>query len=801
MNTLMEVVSSERPRTGRRGSFRRSISWRALPLLVVVSLLASLAGIGAPALAADQHQGEETAQFLPNDVELYLTVNLAPSEDQMTKMLGLLNYWWQNPNVKAKWAEFLAESEEENGIDIEDIFTWLGPEMGIAVRGLTNASVEDPDAIWFIGTTDKAASDDFVFGELLPFLADEAGLPAVPTKDDLTSYRGVDTLYAFLGTGTYWAFTDRYILVSVARDADLLESCLDLIVDAGLSGSLADDADFQQAQAALPADRVGMVYLNLGEIWQNSLEIVPPEGEQDGLGGLVEMLGGYVPPYLAASLCVTGSGISVTATSPLPEGVTLPSTEPASLKSAGIVPEGTLLYASWQDVNAYWQQVRSIISDNWEATPEAPTFDDALNMLATELGVDIDNDVFGWMTGEFSFALLPVDFGEGMQPQTLDVLIMFEVDEPSAVEAHLNTIIGALNTIIESEAEGEPDLLETSPTTVGGVDATLVSNDGIAADGASPGWLFLDVDGTDYLVIGSTTAALEAAVAASQGSVPSLDEAEQFEGVLGLLPEDSLGIVYLNLTDALEAAVASAPTAEMTEDELADFEFLCSIIPLRFALGFAFSATDTDVQVTGAAYLMPPPLVEQEVAEGSGKVEIEDQLLDFSDLDAQIGLCAVGMNVDVTDAPAGAKIQITGLKNAPEEVQAAFESAAAEAGLTILEVAYVVRVDGTNLSSNNLENAVVTLKVGRDWADEYGVKNIRVFRVSDDTAQVLITNFVGYQGDNAVFEGISAGFSYFGLVAVQSAGMNWALIGGIVGGLLLAALVVVLLRRARATAA
>ena len=127
-----------------------------------------------------------------------------------------------------------------------------------------------------------------------------------------------------------------------------------------------------------------------------------------------------------------------------------------------------------------------------------------------------------------------------------------------------------------------------------------------------------------------------------------------------------------------------------------------------------------------------------------------------------------------------------------------------------MDIAYGVMVDKTGLAADNIGTATITMKVGREWADNHGTDNIKIFRISDGTKEMLPTEFMGYtpDGDQAIFVGTSEdGLSYFALAAIsetisEGAETNWALIGAIIGGLIvIAALVAVLLLQRRRTAA
>jgi len=161
--------------------------------------------------------------------------------------------------------------------------------------------------------------------------------------------------------------------------------------------------------------------------------------------------------------------------------------------------------------------------------------------------------------------------------------------------------------------------------------------------------------------------------------------------------------------------------------------------------------------------------------------------LDFTEQDAEVGRCAANLSVEVRNAPAGASISLRATKQAPDEAGPGFALAAANSGFEIVDIAYVFTVEKGSLTPDNVGRVVVTMKVGRGWADAHGVESIRILRVSDDTHEILPTVFVGYEEDCAVFEGISeGGLSFFGLASLRrlESPTNWAMVGGLVGGIL-----------------
>lgn len=191
-------------------------------------------------------------------------------------------------------------------------------------------------------------------------------------------------------------------------------------------------------------------------------------------------------------------------------------------------------------------------------------------------------------------------------------------------------------------------------------------------------------------------------------------------------------------------------------------------IPLKAALGATYVlGPNNTVAVFGALYLQPPPLVDKKIPVGTSTVNIAEQVFDLTKLDASIGKCSVKIDVDIKDAPDGAGIQVTALDELTEEIGSAFALVATNGSASVADVAYGIRVDKTGLTSSNIGSATITMKVGRAWADAYHTENVKVFRMSDGVQEALPTTFVGYDGDYAVFQAVSAGgLSTFGLVAV-----------------------------------
>jgi len=222
--------------------------------------------------------------------------------------------------------------------------------------------------------------------------------------------------------------------------------------------------------------------------------------------------------------------------------------------------------------------------------------------------------------------------------------------------------------------------------------------------------------------------------------------------------------------------------------------------PIGMATGTLFFKTVATESGSGqavglqAAASVAVEIVGKAISEGTnGTVEIVAPFLDFGEKNNDLGPCAASIKVDIRGATTDASISLQAVQDLPADASIGFELAALDAGFEIAEIAYVIRVDKANLTFDNVGRAIITMKIGRSWADARGLENINILRLGDNAQEVLPTTFVGYEEEYAVFEGVSeGGLSYFGLAVLRplptsenlSAGTNWGLVGGLVGGII-----------------
>ena len=184
----------------------------------------------------------------------------------------------------------------------------------------------------------------------------------------------------------------------------------------------------------------------------------------------------------------------------------------------------------------------------------------------------------------------------------------------------------------------------------------------------------------------------------------------------------------------------------------------------------------------------------------------EEMSVDFSPADDEVGDVSASFDVQLRSLPEGAFVETSISKEPDEDSLRSFQLVAKASDMVVADIAYTLNVEKTNLDNEtNLGEGVITMKVGRAWAEGYGVDNVQIMRRTESgECQTLHTTFKGFDGDQAVFQAVSpGGLSVFGLAAIiplSPTSTIWIpIVGGVGGGGSIGAfLVFFTLRRRRA---
>jgi hypothetical protein len=528
-------------------------SGRFRPVTLIVTLLVLIvivaAGVVFFLFFTDRvsHASEETAEFLPAETYLYFSLNMRPGVGQLLRFRGILSRFEENDNFEVQVEETLDDIEEQLGFDLrDDLFPWMGPELAVGVVDFGDFD-EEMEIVAFLGTTDREAAEAFL-PKFLDYLERQQDI------DFQAEASGGFTTYSYTDPenppGYHFAVTESYIVYATSES--LLDSTIARMDNP--AATLADTPDFKRARDSVEDQRFAMLYLDLQAIFDDARRNI----EEDELESLNTMEGS-LPDTLAVSGSFMELGIKVTASYDTPSesfGIE----QVNALKSADYLPADTLALISGIGVRNAWEEAKGEIENIPGFYGE--TVEDLIQGIEDEIGVNIDRDIFGWMSGEVAFALLPSEFRFGDFLELHDAIIKFaamvEFDDRQAVQSALDNIIDAL----------EETGLDFEPATIRGEDALLADlGEDFGTVDYEPGYVIID----SHVVMGSMRETFEQAIDARDGSIDTLSEGREFKRIADELEDPPDFLFYANVAGIVDMIV-EAMTPEMRSSYEEDAE-------------------------------------------------------------------------------------------------------------------------------------------------------------------------------------------------------------------------------------
>ena len=247
---------------------------------------------------------------------------------------------------------------------------------------------------------------------------------------------------------------------------------------------------------------------------------------------LVQTLQNNLPEVLTSSATLFDMGVKVAGS--FESTGTIGETPSNALTSTEYLPSDTLAFLSTTGVSEIWAQIREQLED----TLELPFgFDQLTGDFEQETGLNLDTDIFGWMTGETAFAFLPSTFTLGsfgvVEEALIRALAMIEFADRAAVGSALDKIINTL------EDQG----ITFESVTIDGEEALLADlRDIFGNSDIQPGYVILE----NHVVVGTTQQSIQLALDTRKGELQSLGDAPAFKRALG----ESTGtdfVLYFNV--------------------------------------------------------------------------------------------------------------------------------------------------------------------------------------------------------------------------------------------------------------
>jgi hypothetical protein len=488
---------------------------------------------------------DAAAEAMPEDTGFYVGVNLLnATPDQLDRFI---QPFADAVNInKNSWDEIIRELDKNlsDALDLtitDDIKPWIGQYAGIGVYDIRINDNQHPvSLIIAIESRDNKAADNFI-GKLRDSIEANNNISM-----DETKYQGV-TIYSYQdeygGAGYAFCRSGSLVLFSL-KDTDLHTA-----IDAQKGKSLADNNRFHDMLAKMPDKRVGTAFFTSREVVNLINELQSQTGAvydqiNKDLGGTGTIPQTQINPInldmwdaIGLSISITGAGLQLdTVTSYNLDKISAAQREllnslDKSSTAVGMFPEDTLAFITSQRLDLTYdvmlETVRSFSQD------VSDSIDNALQSVRDETNIDLTEDLFHRLDGEFAIGIFPSS--QGILAQQANVNLGFALlVESSDTGALANTI----DTLASKREEGGA-----------GVERSASGNLNLYEFLDQPGGNTIFSGGIEkkYVAIASSNQAIEDLFAGN----PSLSKSIRYRDAISPLPDGVQPILYLDVEGIL----------------------------------------------------------------------------------------------------------------------------------------------------------------------------------------------------------------------------------------------------------
>lgn len=458
------------------------------------------------------------AVLVPRQAPVMISMLVNPSSLESFSQLNA-----SSNNRKRSRREILAVEKSllaKTGLDYEkEVQPWLGDEITLAVtsldidRNLENGA--QPGYLLAVNTKDEQLATEF--------LQVSYSKQAIDGTSDLVfeQYKGINLIYQrsrdnssnTVALGSTAVVGD---FVLFANSPKVLRDAINNIQVPDLN--LKNASYYQQALHTIAGPRIGVVYANLPALsaWIGKSTI--PETPE-------------VSQMLALTFAIKSGGL-VAQTALI--GVKGEKNQPPALTqpvgALRYVPSNSIFTAAGTDLNQFWTQIETGLEAD---SPLQQLLKQLINRVQAPLGLKLPEDIFNWVKGEYSLALVP-NRNEG-EPDW--IFITEKMPETEKAFTHLDELAQQ-----QGYSVGNLPLLDTSVTAW----TKLTTSTGTKTSKLTR--LEAQVRGVhtqsqEYAIFSTSVEAMAQALTASE---TSLVNSEKFQQATSALPTDNDGYFYLD---------------------------------------------------------------------------------------------------------------------------------------------------------------------------------------------------------------------------------------------------------------
>jgi len=537
-----------------------SVSRRQVAVIAAVAVLAAAIGLvfGLSVMAGRGSSLAPAAGYVPSGALMYMEadLSLAPSQQDALRAI-LARFPGTDPDAVTDegLADALDKALAQGDAPFDysnDIAPWFEGTVAVTVldQPLDPESARPPATGVLLGVNDTAAASSFadslrsgVEADGGSFSSSEAGGVTVWTLDVAPDGHDAD-----MEAGFAYALTDDQLVLGTSRAT--VEALL--AVHRGDGDSLADRDDVSDLAARLPAERAGMMTVDVAALMASMRDQVGATDTQ--LRDLLDQQLASLPDVVASSLAFEDDAIRVDGAMSVPAGDPVPANTTRSL--AASVPGDAIFFADAPNLGASASSQLSRLRDQLERGGASGEVDQ-LEQVEAALGGRLD-ELFSWVGGGAVAA--------GWDGEQAYLGMVLEVTDTDAADQRLRQLKNLLSlATMDPSAE-----VKISTESVAGVEGTSIRfttmTPTFSSDaGQTEAVIQYAMDG-EQLLIGVGDRFVGRAL--QLGSGESLADASRYTDAIGRFGgDDNAGAFFLDLAALRETVEAEA--GEMLPPEYA----------------------------------------------------------------------------------------------------------------------------------------------------------------------------------------------------------------------------------------
>lgn len=535
-----------------------------LAVSVVVLLLTGLGGCywlvrGSPLtlLQGGTQATPEAAIFVPKQAPVMVSILVNP--DRLEKLRQAVARPKERRRSRLELDQIKTTLLANTGLDYRrDVQPWLGDEITVAVttsdydRDQYNG--QQPGYLMALATKDAEKSREF-----LQLVFSKQAI--TPTDLEFEDYKGVNLIYlkarqqgdnSVLSSSTKTRILsgavvgDRFVLL--ANHPKVIKDAINNLQAPDLN--LTTSSRYQQALSQLPPRRIGLTFLNLPGVisWQGldtaqtyESQIIALEVNRRGLLAETTLIAApnqeVAPPASEVS-----QPIEALQYIPATIGLAIAGADLNNLKNT--------------DLNQLWTQIsQGLSTSGYDAISRL--INQPLANLQQRWGIDLPQDIFSWVEGEYALALLPHP-----DKTTSDLIFVAEKSEAATQGiAHLDALAQQRGYDITSLPLGDQKIAAWTQL----ITTPLAKVKDPEADSITIKAKVLGVHGTTdkYEILTTSVEAMDAALKAYQND--SLLNNDKFQASIETIPQPNAGYVYLDWNASQKLLERQLPALKLVE--------------------------------------------------------------------------------------------------------------------------------------------------------------------------------------------------------------------------------------------